>query len=58
MHNYLVGYYVIIFSNFPGGSIVCIIESVDSISRDGPATPIMLYTIQYKMPKFLDLIAF
>ena len=28
---------------------VCIIESVDSISRDGPDTPISV--IHYKMPK-------
>ena len=27
-----------------------IIESVDSISRDGPDTPIILYIIHYKKP--------
>ena len=31
-------------------SIIVIIESVDSISRDGPDTPI--YVIQYKNPKY------
>ena len=30
----------------------CIIESVDSISRDGLDTPIILYTIQNEKPKY------
>ena len=29
-----------------------IIESVDSISRDGPDTPIIVYVIQNKKPKY------
>ena len=30
--------------------MVIIIESVGSISRDGPGTPIYMYVIHYKMP--------
>ena len=30
--------------------VLCIIESVDSISRDGPDAPMYIYAIHYKKP--------